>query len=207
MATGRTVKRTTLLSSGQIAEHCQVSYETVSNWIKSGKLSAHQTPGGHRRIKIDDFDDFLARHGMPLFGRRQRPGYRILIVDDSVSTADMYAKMLATTRRYEISVCYDGFEAGMNVERERPDLILLDLLLPGIDGFRICTMVKENPEYKRIKILVITGSATAENLQRVLESGADGWLAKPVGVYELIDKVEKVLQVGGAEVVTTSATA
>ena len=197
------MKRHTLLSTGQIAEHCQVSYETVTNWIKAGKLSAHQTPGGHHRINVDDFDDFLANHDMPSYAKRSREGYRILIVDDSASTADMYSKMLATTRRYELTVSYDGFDAGMKVARERPDLILLDLFMPGIDGFRICTMVKENPELRRTKILVITGSATKDNVQRAMESGADGWMGKPVGVYELLDKVEELLQSGQADVETS----
>ena len=200
------MKRRTLLSTGQIAEHCQVSYETVTNWIRSGKLVAHQTPGGHHRVRVGDFDRFLADHGMPSFQKqnRQRPG--VLIVDDSVSTADMYAKILSSARRYDLSICYDGFEAGVKLATEQPDLILLDLLMPGIDGFKICTMVKENPEFSRTRILVITG-APKENLQRAMDCGADDWMVKPVGVYELLNKVELLLQGGRPDEEAASASA
>lgn len=196
---------TTLLTTGEVAAHCRVSYETVNQWIKAGKLKAYTTPGRHHRIQAEDFRKFIAEHNLPPLEAPRADRFKILIVDDEPSVVKMMAKELAKTERYEIATAADGFEAGIQVARFQPDLIILDLIMPNMDGFKVCQQIKNDPETQPIAILVITGYPTDENLQRALECGADYCLAKPLQLPELNQRVDALLNRGKAAVFSQTA--
>ena len=88
----------------------------------------------------------------------------------------------------------DGFEAGVKVMGFRPGLVILDLFMPGMDGFEVCKRIKENSSVSGIKILAITGYDTEENRERILRAGADGYLAKPVERSALVQHTEGLLK-------------
>ena len=190
-----------ILTIGDIATHCQVCYETVANWIKSDKLKSYQTPGRHRRIRLEDFMDFLAEHGMPPLTAEEPSApavdpnkRRILVVDDEPSIRRLITRYFERKNAaHALCTAADGFEAGLQVVKFRPDLIILDLMMPNIDGFRVCQLVRANPETRHIGILVITGYAAEENVKRAIECGADSWIAKPFDPGELIEQVESIL--------------
>jgi len=92
----------------------------------------------------------------------------------------------------------DGFEAGVKVVSFNPGLVILDLFMPGIDGFEVCRWLKNNPDKSHIKILVVTGYDTPENMKRIMDAGADGYLTKPLDTETLIQNVISLLE--GAEV-------
>ena len=185
--------KTALLTTGEVATHCRVSYETVNQWIKAGKLKSYTTPGRHHRIQVEDFRKFIAEHHLPPLAAPRVDRFKILIVDDEPSIVQMMTKELTRTAEYEVATAADGFEAGIQVARFQPDLIILDLIMPHMDGFKVCQQIKSDPETQQIAILVITGYPTDENLQRALECGADYCLAKPLQLPELNKRVDALL--------------
>ena len=101
-----------LLTTGDIAAHCEVSYETVANWIKGGKLKSHQTPGGHRRIRMEDFIDFLSVHDMPPLNAPADPNQRrILVVDDEPGILKLITRSFERKKMpHALRTAGDGFE-------------------------------------------------------------------------------------------------
>ena len=186
-----------LLTTGEIADYCQVSRVTVFQWIKKQQIPAFSTPGGHYRVKLSDFRRFLEKYDMPVdsaFFRRDKE--RILVVDDDPQVVDLMLRALQPDRRGEqpeLETAADGFEAGLKIASFKPHLILLDLMMPGLDGFKVCEQVKSNPETEHIKVLIVTGFGSEENIQQALRLGADDYLVKPLDVDELRKRVRDLL--------------
>jgi len=182
------------LTTGEVAKYCQVSPVTVFRWIKEGKLQAYTTPGGHHRVKATDLLAFLAHYSMPVDTelRRATPGkeWRILVVDDEQSIVETVVRnlqRLGVTARF--ATASNGFEAGRELALFSPDLIVLDLMMPGMDGFAVCRLVKADPKTRHIKILVATGYASPDQLAKAREAGADDCLPKPFTGDELRRRV------------------
>lgn len=187
------MKPKNLLTTGDVAAHCHVTYETVNAWIKAGKLPSFTTPGRHHRISVDAFRDFLETYHLPPY---QGTGHhRVLVVDDSPEVVKMLTRLLKRKYGCEVASAADGFEAGIQVATFQPDLVVLDLKMPQMDGFQVCRRLKTRPETRRTKVLVLTGFATPENIRRVMEAGADDWLGKPFDPEELKRKVSALLGV------------
>lgn len=183
-----------LLTTGDVARYCQVSPVTVFRWIRSGKLKAYTTPGGHHRIRQSDFRGFLLNSGMPIDQAFFSEGNskRILIVDDQPDALAVITRALAKGP-YETETAMDGFEAGMKLSDFQPDLLILDLMMPRVDGFEVCKLVRSNPFHQHVRILIVTGYANEENIARALEAGADDYLEKPLNLHELQQKVQALL--------------
>ena len=186
------MRKKSLLTTGDVAAHCEVAVKTVNNWIKRGKLKTATTAGGHHRIHVDNFNEFLREHNLPLWGEQGTEEYRVLIVDDEPDVVRVLVKCFRTGP-YEVTTASDGFEAGIQVNGFRPHLIILDLVMPNLDGFRVCRLIKANPELRDIKILILTGHASDENRQKALEGGADYFMTKPFRPEELRRTVEELL--------------
>jgi excisionase family DNA binding protein len=183
-----------LLTTGDVARYCQVSPVTVFRWIKDGKLKAYTTPGGHHRVRQSDFRTFLISSGMPIdegffSGRTHK---HILIVDDEPDVIEIVSRALKEGP-YELETATDGFEAGMKLSDFKPDLLILDLMMPRVNGFEVCELVRSNSTHHQVKILIVTGYANEENIARALEAGADDYLAKPLNIHELQQKVKEML--------------
>ena len=176
-----------------IARLLDVYPTTVANWVDGEKLKAFVTPGGHRRVKAEDLVIFLKKYNMPV-PRDLVLAYkkRILVVDDDRSVRESIVRILRSKNdKYEVFAAGDGFQAGSALSNFRPDLVILDLMLPGIDGFRVCELIRQQD--KKIKILAITGYSTRENKKKILAKGADSFLSKPFEMAELMKKMEKLL--------------
>lgn len=122
-------------------------------------------------------------------GNHQSARKKILVVDDDPLIHELISEMLSA-HQYETEVASSGFEAGAKVIKFKPCLVILDLIIPGISGFKVCRLIKEDPDTSHIKILAITGYDTQENLDRIIEAGADGYLAKPVVMDALLQQIE-----------------
>jgi len=177
---------------GKAAEYCSISRGTLWRWVKSGELRASLTPGGHHRILTEDLEAFVLKKGMYPLAYKRFSKKRILIVDDDPQIRDLLSKMLSA-QRYETEVASSGYGVGANVVKFKPGLIILDLIMPDIDGFKVCRQVKEDPETSHIKIFAITGYDTKENRDRIIDAGADDYLAKPVVMDTLLRHVENLL--------------
>jgi len=185
-----------VLTTGAVAAHCHVSPETVVNWIRQEKIKAFSTVGGHRRIHVEDFQNFLEAYDMPAWeeeeGISTKP--RILIVDDEAEIVTLIERTLRGTGKYELATAGDGFEAGIQVVAFLPDLVILDLMMPHLNGFKVCQMIKNNPKTKHSIVLVVTGHPQGGNMERALDCGAEFCMAKPFSLVELVRKVDELLQ-------------
>ena len=187
----RAMDNQTLLTTGEIAAHCRVSYEAVSKWIKSGKLKAYTTPGRHRRIRQADFEEFLERYNLPPLAAPTLTR-KVLIVDDDPAIVKLLSAFFRKTGAYEIATATDGFEAGIQIAAFCPELVILDLMMPNIDGFKVCKRIKASPKTREILVVVLTGFATPENIQKALQCGANCCLEKPITLPDFAQHLERL---------------
>ena len=178
----------------QAAKICSVDRSTMHRWVTSGKIKSYSTPGGHKRILIKDLKNWLEENKMPIkIEEFEEKKIKILIVDDDISV-QTYLKKLLGGIFIDIEVASDGFQAGMKLIQFKPDLILLDLFMPNMDGFEVCKTVKGNPSTHKTKILIMTGHGTKENYTKAISLGADAFLSKPSSKKEIISCIEKLLK-------------
>jgi CheY-like chemotaxis protein len=123
----------------------------------------------------------------------ERKSKRVLIVDDDKDVVDMITAALSESKSLKTMVAYDGFEAGRIISEFLPHVLVLDLILPGIDGFKICSMLKNEPKFKEIKILAITGYDTPEHRDKIKEAGVDDYLVKPFTAEEIRERIFRLL--------------
>lgn len=187
------------LTTGQIAQYCHVSHRAVLQWVASGKLKAYRTPGNHSRVSVDDFLAFLHQYSMPVPAQLQLPvcQKKVLIVDDDRGIVSSIQRMLTLENKYIIEVAYNGFEAGKKFATFSPDLIILDIRMPGMDGYQVCANIRSDPKNKNIKILAISGVSENDEIKKIMDLGADDYLGKPFSNIILMERISRLLG-GGA---------
>jgi len=181
-----------IFSIPQAAKRCAISRWTLIKCVNSGELKASRTPGGHFRILKEDLEDFIIKKKMyPLLQNRSSKK-RILVVDDDPQVQKFLTVMLSS-KKYETETASSGFEAGSKVVKFKPGLIILDLFMPEMSGFEVCRQIRKGPETSHIKILALTGYDSKENRDRIIEAGADDYIAKPVMRDVMLRHVEDLL--------------
>jgi excisionase family DNA binding protein len=180
----------------QVAKEFGVSLPTVVNWVNSGLLRAHRTPGGHRRIAHHDLLAFARDNDYPVtralidaLGTRRR----ILVVDDEPDFSEMVREYLKLKGDFEVEVAGTGFLAGYAVARFRPDLILLDLPMPDMDGFEVNRTLRADPETRHVPVIACMAFRDPEIDRRVREARFDGVLDKPLKLERLLELVRERL--------------
>jgi len=193
------MKEKTVFTTFETAKLCQVSPLSIINWVNAGRLPAFRTPGGHRRIRREDLIRFMRESGIPLpDDLREGSGRpRVLVVDDDETIRDSMAEYLtARPRPYEVMTARDGFEAGRLVATFRPNVVLLDLRMPGMDGFQVCRTIKSDPETSTTFVIAMTGYHNPETEAKILECGAMRCFAKPVAPAELAGVIDALFEQG-----------
>lgn len=177
----------------QAADICSVGRTTMWRWVKSGELKASPTPGGHHKIRKEDLKSFILGRMQHLSISDFSEEKKILIVDDEPKVQKYLNKMLSSNG-YRIELASDGFEAGIKTIQFKPDLMILDLFMPGMDGFEVCKQIKKNSNTSHIKVLAYTGHDTKENRNKIMQAGADGYLGKPVGKSTLLQSLKDLFK-------------
>lgn len=184
---GNTQKK--YLTSNDVASLLMVTTETIRQWARKGLLSAEVTPGGHRRFLLPEVERFAQERGMSL-RHLQDDEFRVLIVDDDEQVIDYLLNLFRTLPgNVSVEVAHDGFSAGHKVFSFRANVMLLDLMMPGMDGFEVCKQMKANPETEKIRIIAMTGHPTSENMERIVSMGAETCLEKPFTNQALLDAI------------------
>lgn len=184
-----------ILTVSQASKYCRVSPKTIINWIEAGHLKAYKTVGGHRRIKKEDLDQFLRERGMPIPEESKiEERKKILVVDDDKIIVETIVQALEEDEYgYEMISASDGFEAGLQVSHFKPDLIILDIMMPDINGYEVCQKIKSNPETKNIKIIVLSAYLDDEAFKKMKDYGADACFSKPLPLDQLKIEVARLL--------------
>lgn len=175
-------------SSRQVGKMVGADPSSVNRWIDSGKLNAYRTPGGHRRVLYDDLVVFLQQCGMPLPDELLPENKRVLLVDDDDA-------FLRTTRRallradksLEVETCNSGVDALIHIGAHKPDIVVLDASMSGIDGVDVCQRLQSSADTRGVMIIAVTGKPSPSLEKRLLGAGAAAFLPKPVKAAALVD--------------------
>ncbi len=183
----------TVFTTGEAAKICKVSQQTIIRCFDSGQLKGFRVPGSRfRRIPRDQLFIFMRDNGIPTdaleSGKR-----KVLIVDDDAELVELIADVLERDGRFEVRTVNNGFDAGMMVKEYRPDLIVLDVMLPDINGKEVCQRVRSDRTTSDVKIICISGMVEEDRVSELRAAGADDFLHKPFEIERLVARMCQLL--------------
>jgi len=182
-----------LYTTHEVAKLLGVTPITVIRWIEGGKFKCYTTVGGHRRIEHNELVQFAQAYNLPWQGDeeiRKRKEFVLLAVDDDSDVLELLEDMLSGVPGLKLITVNNGFTAGAKLVEERPDMVLLDFRMPELDGFEFCKFVRQDPRFREIAIVALTGLKGSEDLAKMKEAGIDDVVNKPFSVDALMDKIE-----------------
>ena len=169
-----------------------VNPRSVINWIEQDLLQSFRTPGGHRRVRHEDLLVFLRKHKMPMPAPLSTGTFSVLVVEDQDDVSRTIQAFLASQDGFKVTAAKDGLSALISVGRERPDLIILNIMIPGVDGLEVCRQIKADPK-SHTAVIAISGQS--DKAEAAAAAGADAFLTKPIDPEALLSQVRKLLQV------------
>jgi excisionase family DNA binding protein len=184
-----------LYTTGEAADICSLSQQTIIRCFDSGRLRGFRIPGSKfRKIPRDNLLKFMKENSIPMqslpTGKK-----RLLIVDDDSEIVELMTDVLGRDGRFDIKTASTGYDAGIMTQKFNPDLILLDYMLPDVNGNIVCKTIKENPEFSNTRIIIISGVINQIEIDDLLKSGAEAFVKKPFSITELIDKIAAILEI------------
>ena len=183
-----------LFTTGEAAQICEVSQQTIIRCFDSGRVEGFRVPGSKfRRIPRQKLIKFMRENSIPL-DNIESGKKKVLVVDDDAEIVELIADILVRDGRFDIKAAISGYDAGVQTEQFRPDLILLDYMLPDVNGNVVCQTIRRNPDFQNIKIIIISGVIKQDEIDLLLKSGAEDFIKKPFNIVELTDKITNVLQ-------------
>ncbi|MCA8988838.1 MAG: response regulator [Planctomycetaceae bacterium] len=190
----------TVFTTGEAAKICKVSQQTIIRCFDSGQLKGFRVPGSKfRRIPRDVLFKFMRENGIPTdaleSGKR-----KALVVDDDLELVELIRDVLEADGRFEVRVANNGFDAGMMVKEYHPDVIVLDVMLPDINGKEVCQRVRSDSTMDDVRIICISGMVERDKIEELREAGANDFLQKPFDVDTLMSRICKLLDVEPASV-------
>ncbi len=197
----RTNKKERVFSAHEVANICGVVNQTAINWIDKGHLEAYTTPGGQYRVYADVLAKFLQKQGMRLPDElkqilaEQARIEQVLVVEDDSDLNDMVKQFL--DKRYpdfRVNQALDGYDAGKAITEYKPDVVILDINLPGVDGFKLCRQIKADENLSRPIVIAISGMDDGDTETRAHEAGADAFLKKPIELEALPGLIEQLAE-------------
>ena len=185
----------TVFTTGEAAKICNVSQQTIIRCFDSGQLKGFRVPGSRfRRIPRDVLYRFMKDNGIPTdvleSGRR-----KALIVDDDEELVELIRDVFDADGRFDVRVANNGFDAGMMVKEYKPDIIVLDVMLPDINGKEVCQRGRSDSTLDDVRILCISGMVEADKIDDLKEAGADDFMQKPFEVDSLFARVCELLDI------------
>lgn len=183
-----------LFTTHDAAKVLGVTPITVIRWIEAGKLNCFTTVGGHRRIPEEDLARFAKSYNLPWnsnFPHADRKEYVVLAVDDEPDVLEPVRDILRDEADLRLVEASNGFSAGAKLMEEKPDLILLDFMMPELDGFDFCRFMRQDVRFKDIPVVAMTGLKTDEDQRRMKEVGVNDFLFKPFDSQMLLDKIHQ----------------
>jgi len=184
-----------LFTTGEVADICRVSQQTIIRCFDAGRLEGFRVPGSRfRRIPRDSLMKFMKDNGIPLDGLESGKK-KVLVVDDDAEIVDLLVEVLSRDGRFEVKTAASGYEAGIQTQRFRPDCILLDYMLPDVNGNVVCHTIRKNPEFENIKIIIVSGVIKQDEIDQLLKSGAQDFIKKPFEISDLINRICNTLEI------------
>jgi two-component system OmpR family response regulator len=184
-----------VFTTGEAADICKVSQQTIIRCFDSGRLRGFRVPGSRfRRIPRDALIAFMKENGIPpdsLESGKQK----VLVVDDDPEIVELFVDVLERDGRFEVKTASTGYDAGVLTQEFMPDLLILDYMLPDINGNIVCQTIRKNPNFEHMKIVIVSGVVNQEEINDLLKSGADEFVKKPFNIEKLIERIGELLTV------------
>ena len=174
------------LTPNEVAELLMVAPVTVRSWAQKGLLVAKVTPGGHRRFLKSDVERFVRESGAAKASVASSVSRIRIVDDDPLMTAYIQDILADSGFGFMTELAQNGFEAGVKIHAFTPDVVLLNFMQPDIDGFRICSLIKGDATTRHISVIAVTEDVSPENVTRILEAGAETFIAKPFNPQDLL---------------------
>jgi two-component system OmpR family response regulator len=184
-----------VFTTGEAAEVCKVSQQTIIRCFDRGRLTGFRVPGSKfRRIPRAELLRFMRENGIPsdLLGES---AIRILVVDDDPGIVRLLEELLGREERFEVRTATTGYDAGMVTREFRPNLVLLDYMLPDVNGNVVCERLRSDAELADTRIMIVSGVVRQDEIDALIAAGADDFLAKPFEPEDLIARIDAL--VGG----------
>jgi excisionase family DNA binding protein len=179
------------LTLGQAAKYLGVAQSTIRKWSDQGRVPAFYTPGGHRRYRRRDLDSFLEHSGP---GGKPQSGPVVLIVDDDKGMRE-YMKANLEMEGYSVREASNAEEGLAAIDTEPPDLILLDVMMPHVDGWEMLRRMQERHGVGSIPVILYSGKVDERSAAEAEERGATGFIGKPFDPSQLIERTKQLLPV------------
>lgn len=183
-----------LFTTGEAAEICRVSQQTIIRCFDSGRLEGFRIPGSRfRRIPRESLIKFMKSNNIPLDNLDSGKS-KILVVDDDPDIIELLSDVFSRDGRFDVRTASSGYDAGLLTQQFHPDVILLDYMLPDVNGNIVCQTIKTNPQFQDIRVIIVSGVVKQDEIDQLLKSGAEGFIKKPFEIDELVDKVCSLVQ-------------
>lgn len=183
------------ITTGEAARMCGVGINTIKRWLQKGELKCLVTPGGHWRISEPEFLLFLKEHNMKPLQAKLDNAYKILLIEDDIAMCSLIEEALELAPfNYSFDYAEDGYTGLIKVGSMQPDILILDIMLPEINGLELIQRIRATELGNKPRILVITGAGDRRLVRRGLEKAEpDIILFKPFAVEDLIKAVQQLL--------------
>jgi len=182
-----------IFTTGEAAEICKVSQQTIIRCFDSGRLNGFRVPGSRfRRIPRDELIRFMKNNDIPTegFDTGER---RVLVVDDDEQIVELFVDALGRDQRFDVRTASTGYDAGILTHQFKPDLMILDYMLPDINGNKVCQRVRNDAEMAGMKVVVVSGVVNQDEIDGLMGAGADEFVKKPFDIEKLIERMESLL--------------
>jgi len=188
------VRRKAVYTTGEAADICKLSQQTIIRCFDSGQLQGFRVPGSKfRRIPHDSLVKFMKDNNIPL-DEIESGKTRVLVVDDDPEIIELFADALKTDGRFDVATAQTGYDAGVLTQQFRPSIVILDYMLPDINGNVVCRTIRENPNLCHIKILIISGVVNPSEVDRLMQAGADDFIKKPFNIEKVIERMLELVK-------------
>ena len=192
-ATSGAFRQKTVFTTGEVAEICQISQQTVIRCFDNGKLKGFRVPGSKfRRIPRESLIAFMNENQIPL-SNLESGKKRVLIVDDDPEIVDVLVEILEADGRFEVQSASNGFDAGAATKSFKPDIVLLDFMLPDINGNVVCERIRQDTDLANTRVIIVSGAVDPSEVETLLQAGADDFIQKPFDIQHLIRRMVELL--------------
>lgn len=181
------------LRTNEAAKYLGVSRSSLTNWVKQGQLGSGVTPGGHYRFTIEELDAFAVKRGLDIpSGGRTGGKVKVLVIEDDASFREFIRDALEVFSGYELREAGDGMQGALVVGSWRPDLIILDIRMPNMNGVEFLRLLRSEKDTGQTKVIVASAHLSEDVRAEIGALKADIILEKPVRLVKLVAAIEKL---------------
>ena len=197
MGSETVLEKKSVFTTGEVAGLCKLSLQTIIRCFDTGRITGYRVPGSRfRRIPRESLLKFMRENDIPIpEGLEASLKTRVLIVDDDEELLEMLHEYLGEVEEFELEVARTGFDAGAKTLSFMPDVILLDIMLPDINGKDVLRSIKSNAKTSRIKVVAVSGMIEQDKIKELYDCGIELYVPKPFDLGELVQTVKRIAPV------------